>query len=124
MNIPTNLLYTKEHEWISIDGEIATIGITDFAQDALGDITYVELPNLNETVSIGDAIGTIESVKSASDIYSPVAGTIIEINEILNDSPEKINSETYTNGWLCKIKLSNKDFQNLLSAEKYIEITK
>ena len=124
MKIPTNLLYSNDHEWISINGEIATIGITDFAQDALGDITYVELPALDTIVAVGDTIGTVESVKSASDIYAPISGTIVEVNTDLSDAPEKINSEAYEGGWICKLKLDSSDFSNLLSAEKYAEIAK
>ena len=123
MNIPHNLLYTSEHEWIKIDGEIATIGITDFAQSELGDIIFLEFPVLNSVFNKGDIFGTIEAVKTVSDLYMPIDGEICEINDILNDNPEKVNEDPYESGWMVKIKIDkNVDLDELLNAEKYNQL--
>ena len=123
MSIPDNLLYTLEHEWIKIDGEIATIGITDFAQSELGDIIFLEFPVLNSVFNKGDIFGTIEAVKTVSDLYMPIDGEICEINDILNDNPEKVNEDPYESGWMVKIKIDkNVDLDELLNAEKYNQL--
>ena len=123
MSIPDNLLYTSEHEWIKIDGEIATIGITDFAQSELGDIIFLEFPVLNSVFNKGDIFGTIEAVKTVSDLYMPIDGEICEINDILNDNPEKVNEDPYESGWMVKIKIDkNVDLDGLLNAEKYNQL--
>jgi len=120
---PEDLYYTSSHEWLKLEDDgIATVGISDFAQSELGDVVYVELPEIGSTVSAKDEVSVVESVKTASDIYSPVSGEIIEVNESLDDSPESVNSGPYENGWLYKIKLSNEtELDELLSAEDYIE---
>ncbi len=123
MSIPDNLLYTSEHEWIKIDGKIATIGITDFAQSELGDIIFLELPALNSVFNKGEIFGTIEAVKTVSDLYMPIDGEICEINDILNDNPEKVNEDPYKDGWMVKIKIDkNVDLDGLLNAEKYNQL--
>lgn len=103
---PANLKYTKEHEWVKVEGDEATIGITDHAQSALGDITFIEIPALGKKVRQNDTVSTVESVKAASDIYSPVSGEIIKVNEALKDAPEIVNKSPYVDGWICRIKLS------------------
>ena len=123
MSIPDNLLYTSEHEWIKIDGKIATIGITDFAQSELGDIIFLEFPTLNSVFNKGEIFGTIEAVKTVSDLYMPIDGEICEINDILNDNPEKVNEDPYKDGWMVKIKIDkNVDLDGLLNAEKYNQL--
>lgn len=120
MNIPAELKYTKDHEWIRIEGEIATIGITDFAQSELGDIVYVEVETVDETLDIEAVFGTVEAVKTVSDLFLPLTGEIIEFNEALEDEPELVNSDPYGNGWMIKLKISNKsEIDNLLSADAY-----
>lgn len=120
-NTPANLKYASSHEWALLEGDIVTVGISDHAQDALGDLVYVELPNVGDTVSQGDEAGVVESVKAASDIYAPVSGEIIEINEALTDSPEIVNSEPYEGGWLYKIRASDvAELDALMSAEEYV----
>ncbi|GER58286.1 glycine cleavage system protein GcvH [Patiriisocius marinus] len=109
MNIPANLKYTKDHEWVLIDGDVATVGITDFAQGELGDIVYVEVETLDETLEIEEVFGTVEAVKTVSDLFLPLSGEIIEFNESLESEPEKVNSDPYGDGWMIKIKLSNLD---------------
>lgn len=124
-NIPRELRYLSSHEWVRLeeDGQTATIGITDHAQDLLGDVVFVELPELDSVISAGDEAGVVESVKAASDIFSPVSGTVIEINEALEDSPELVNSDPYDDGWFFKIKLSDVDeFDTLLGADEYAEV--
>ena len=119
-NTPANLKYASSHEWALLEGDIVTVGISDHAQDALGDLVYVELPNVGDVVSQGDEAGVVESVKAASDIYAPVSGEIIEINEALTDSPEIVNSEPYEGGWLYKIRASDvAELDALMSAEEY-----
>ena len=123
MSIPDNLLYTSEHEWIKIDGKIATIGITDFAQSELGDIIFLEFPALNSVFNKGEIFGTIEAVKTVSDLYMPIDGEICEINDILNDNPEKVNEDPYESGWMVKIKIDkNVALDGLLNAEKYNQL--
>ena len=123
MNIPTQLKYTKDHEWISIDGEIATVGITDFAQGELGDIVYVEVETVDETLEVDEIFGTVEAVKTVSDVFLPLAGEIIEFNEVLEDEPEKVNTDPYGEGWMIKIKISDpSQIDKLLSAEAYKEL--
>ncbi|MDD2817285.1 MAG: glycine cleavage system protein GcvH [Candidatus Nanopelagicales bacterium] len=122
---PQELRYTSEHEWVRIAGEIAEIGITDYAQEALGDIVYVSLPNIGDSVAAGDACGEVESTKSVSDIYAPCTGVVTEINDALDGSPQNINEEPYLGGWLFKVKLTNPaEADGLLSAEQYEEQTR
>jgi len=118
--IPRELKYTKEHEWVKIDGTEAAFGITEHAQSELGDITFVELPNKGTDVKKTDVIGTIESVKAASEVYAPLSGKIVEVNETLTDKPETINFAPYTDGWICRVNLLNvSEQETLLSAEAY-----
>ena len=120
MNIPAELKYTKDHEWVSLDGEIATVGITDFAQKELGDIVYVEVETLDQTLEKDEVFGTVEAVKTVSDLFLPLSGEIIEFNDSLESDPEKVNSDPYGDGWMIKIKVSNvDDFNELLSSEAY-----
>ena len=123
MNIPAELKYTKDHEWVKIDGDIATVGITDFAQGELGDIVYVEVDTLDETLEREAIFGTVEAVKTVSDLFSPLSGEIIEFNESLEDEPEKVNSDPYGDGWMVKIKFSDaSQLDDLLSDAAYKEI--
>lgn len=120
MNIPEELKYTKDHEWIKIEGDIATVGITDFAQSELGDIVYVEVETLDETLDAEEVFGTVEAVKTVSDLFLPLSGEIIEFNESLEDEPEKVNSDPYGEGWMVKIKFSDaSQINDLLTAEDY-----
>ncbi|MBA4745860.1 MAG: glycine cleavage system protein GcvH [Muricauda sp.] len=120
MNIPSELKYTKDHEWVKIDGDIATVGITDFAQSELGDIVYVEVETLDETLDKEEVFGTVEAVKTVSDLFLPLSGEIIEFNEALEDEPEKVNSDPYGDGWMVKIKLSEpSEVEGLMSADDY-----
>ena len=120
MNIPSELKYTKDHEWVSIEGDIATIGITDFAQGELGDIVYVEVETVDETLDAEEIFGTVEAVKTVSDLFLPMSGEIIEFNEALEDEPEKVNSDPYGDGWMIKLKCSDlSQVDNLLSAADY-----
>ncbi len=122
MNTPQDLHYAKSDEWVRIDGDVATIGISDYAQDALNDIVYVELPSVGDAFKKGDSFGSVESVKAASDVYLPVGGTVTEVNSELEDSPELINSDPYGKGWLVKVKLSGApDLSDLMDASAYIE---
>ncbi len=123
MNIPSELKYTKDHEWIRIEGDIATVGITDFAQGELGDIVYVEVETLDETLDKEEVFGTVEAVKTVSDLFLPLSGEIIEFNTDLEDEPEKVNSDPYGAGWMVKIKLNEpSEIEELLSAEGYKEL--
>ena len=123
MNIPSELKYTKDHEWISVEGDIATVGITDFAQRELGDIVYVEVETIGETLNADEVFGTVEAVKTVSDLFLPVAGEILEFNESLEDNPEKVNSDPYSNGWMIKMKVSNiNDISSLLNSNQYQEL--
>jgi glycine cleavage system H protein len=123
MHIPEDLKYTKDHEWAKIDGDIATIGITDYAQSELGDIVFVELPEKGLTTSQGESFGTIEAVKAVSDLFSPLSGEVAEVNSDLADNPEKINEDPYGKGWIIKIKLSDKtEVDSLLDKSAYEEL--
>ena len=123
MNHPENLMYTSEHEWVEISGNIATIGITDFAQSELGDIIFLEFPTVEENFNDWDVFGTIEAVKTVSDMYMPLTGKVVEVNEDLNDTPEQVNEDPYKNGWMVKIELDNNaDLSKLLDAKSYIEL--
>ena len=123
MNIPSELKYTKDHEWIRVEGDTITVGITAFAQSELGDIVYVEVETLDETLDIDEVFGTVEAVKTVSDLFLPVSGEIIEFNETLEDEPEKVNSDPYGEGWMIKIKCSDvSQLDDLLSAEDYKDI--
>jgi glycine cleavage system H protein len=121
--IPKNLLYTEEHEWILVEGSRGTIGITDHAQDALGDVVYVDLPKVGDKIVKGETFGTVESVKAASDIYAPVSGTVVEVNEALKDSPELINRSPYEDAWMIVVELDDEsELDELLSPEDYENI--
>lgn len=125
MNIPSNLKYTKDHEWIKIEDDIATIGITDFAQSELGDIVYVDVDTLDETVEVEAVFGSVEAVKTVSDLFMPLTGEIIELNEALEDDPELVNTDPYEAGWMIKVKISDlSQVNNLLDAEAYQELIK
>ena len=120
MNIPKELKYTKDHEWARIEGDVATVGITDYAQGELGDIVFVELPKAGSSVSQGDSFGTIEAVKAVSDLYAPLSGVITEVNAALDEAPETVNNSPYGDGWMIKIKISDpSEVDNLLSADDY-----
>lgn len=120
MNLPEELYYTKEHEWVTIENDIATVGITDFAQGELGDIVYVELETLDETLAEGEVFGTIEAVKTVSDLFMPLSGKIIEINAHLEDEPELVNSDPYEKAWMVKIQISDTaEIESLLSVADY-----
>ena len=120
MNVPTDLKYTKDHEWVKVDGDIVTVGITDFAQGELGDIVYVEVDTLDEELEADAVFGTVEAVKTVSDLFLPLAGEIIEFNESLEDEPEKVNTDPYGEGWMVKVKVNDtSDLEGLLSAEDY-----
>jgi glycine cleavage system H protein len=123
MNFPENLRYTKDHEWVLLDGDIATIGVTDFAQHELGDIVYVEIETKGKTLAAQAIFGTVEAVKTVSDLFLPVAGTIIEVNLILETEPEKVNTDPYRDGWMIKMKVDNvDDVSKLMNAEAYQKV--
>lgn len=123
MNIPSNLRYTKDHEWASIDGDIVTVGITDFAQKELGDIVYVEVETLDQTLQKDEVFGTVEAVKTVSDLFLPIAGEIIAFNDKLESDPELVNTDPYGEGWMIKIKAENiADFEALLNDSEYKEL--
>jgi glycine cleavage system H protein len=120
MNIPEELKYTKDHEWVKIEGDEVTVGITDFAQSELGDIVYVDVDTLDETVEADDVFGSVEAVKTVSDLFMPVTGEVIAFNEALEDEPENVNTDPYGKGWMIKVKVSDiSEFENLLDAEGY-----
>jgi glycine cleavage system H protein len=120
MQTPAEFKYTKDHEWVKIEGDTVTFGITDFAQDALGDIVFVSLPKVGDQISAGETCGEVESTKSVSDIFAPVSGEVVEINSALNSTPEVINQDPYSNGWMAKVKLTQDvDESTLLSATDY-----
>lgn len=120
MNFPSILRYTKDHEWVSLDGDIATVGITDFAQRELGDIVYVEVETVGKNMQAGDVFGTVEAVKTVSDLFLPVSGTILELNPALAGAPELVNNDPYGGGWMVKIKVSNPaDVETLMNAAAY-----
>ncbi len=117
---PSHLRYTKEHEWLEVSGDTGTLGITDFAQKELGDIVYVELPEVGRQVGAGDTLGTIESVKAVSEIYAPVGGTVVEVNGTLSDKPETVNSDPHGTGWICRLRLSDPgETERLLDVSAY-----
>ena len=119
-DVPSDLRYTKEHEWVRVEGDEVSIGITDYAQNALTEVVWVELPELDSTVEVMESFASVESVKSVSEIYAPVAGTVTEVNESLEDEPEKINEDPYGDGWICKIKIgSDVDLGGLLDSDSY-----
>ena len=123
MNIPSHLKYTKDHEWVQLDGDIATIGITEFAQKELGDIVYVEVETLDQTLEKDEVFGTVEAVKTVSDLFLPMAGEIIEFNENLESAPETVNSDPYGKGWMIKVKVADTGaFDELLSSEAYANL--
>ena len=125
MNLPEDIKYTEDHEWGKLDNDILTIGITDFAQSELGDIIFVEFPELNTKVSVKDSIGTLEAVKTVADIYSPISGEIVELNDQLEDTPELINEDPYNKGWILKIKINDKnDYNSLLTNDEYQNLIK
>jgi len=122
MEFPEELKYTEEHEWVQVEGDVATIGITDFAQDALGDVVFVELPAVGAKVEAGKPFGVVESVKAVSDVYAPVTGEVVEINEELPDTPELINSSPYEDAWMIKVRLNDpREADNLMDAAEYQE---
>ncbi|MCK0129882.1 glycine cleavage system protein GcvH [Flavobacteriaceae bacterium F08102] len=123
MNIPADLKYTKEHEWVKIEGETAIIGITDFAQGELGDIVYVDVDTLDDTLEHDEVFGSVEAVKTVSDLFMPLSGEVIEFNEALEDAPELVNTDPYGEGWMIKIKISDtSQIENLLDADAYKEV--
>ena len=123
MDVKENLKYTKDHEWVSLDGNIATVGITDFAQSELGDIVYVEVDTLDETLAKDEVFGTVEAVKTVSDLFLPISGKIVEFNENLSDAPESINESPYEQGWIIKVEISNPDEINeLLNSNDYSDL--
>lgn len=121
-NIPENLRYSKDHEWVKVDGDVASIGITDYAQHSLGDVVYVDMPRVGDKFGTHEAFGSVESVKAVSEIFTPVSGEVVEVNESLNDTPEKVNSDPYGDAWFVKIKMENSlEIDAMLSGEEYEE---
>ena len=121
-NIPENLRYSKDHEWVKVDGDVASIGITDYAQHSLGDVVYVDMPRVGDKFGTHEAFGSVESVKAVSEIFTPVSGEVVEVNESLNDTPEKVNSDPYGDAWFVKIKMENSlEVDAMLSGEEYEE---
>lgn len=120
MNFPEELKYTKEHEWVRVDGDVATVGVTDFAQSELGDIVFVEIETEGENLSQNDVFGTVEAVKTVSDLFMPISGEILEVNEGLQSEPESVNSDPYNSGWMVKVKITEaSELEQLMSAEDY-----
>jgi len=120
VNVPSDLKYSKTHEWVRVEGDTAIVGITDFAQSELGDVVYVDLPEVGKTLKAGDTFGTVESVKTVSDVYAPVSGEVIEVNETLANASEKVNSDPFGEGWMLKVKMADAgELQNLIDAEAY-----
>src|SRR5688572_1438912 len=126
-NIPENLRYSKDHEWISVDGDVASIGITDYAQHSLGDVVYIDMPRVGDKFAAHEAFGSVESVKAVSEVFTPIAGEVTEVNEGLNDTPEKVNSDPYGDAWFIKVKMNNPlEADGMLSSaeyEEYLEAT-
>ncbi len=119
-NVPSELKFLSSHEWVSVDGDVATVGVSDHAQELLGDLVFVELPEVGNTVSAGDSVAVIESVKAASDTYAPVSGEIVEVNEELEDAPERINDDPYGDGWMYRVKMDDAaEVNDLLGADDY-----
>ena len=124
MQVPSDLRYTSDHEWARLDGDVVTVGITDFAQDALGDVVYVQLPAVGSQIEGGGVLGEVESTKSVSEIYCPVAGEVVSVNEELSDSPELLNSDPYGRGWICAVKVADRAaVDSLLDADGYAQLT-
>ena len=124
-NIPEDLHYSKDHEWVRVDGDVATVGITDYAQNSLGDVVYVELPKAGEQFAANESFGSVESVKAVSEVFSPVSGAIAESHDSLGDDPEKVNTDPYGEGWMIRIKMSNPgEVDSLLTAAEYEDFTK
>ncbi len=124
-NVPEELHYSKDHEWVRVDGDVATVGITDYAQNSLGDVVYVELPKPGEEFAANESFGSVESVKAVSEVFSPVSGTIVEAHDTLSDDPEKANTDPYGEGWMIRIKMSNPgEVDSLLTAAEYEDFTK
>jgi glycine cleavage system H protein len=124
-NVPEDLHYSKDHEWVRADGDVATIGITDYAQNSLGDVVYLELPKPGEEFATNESFGSVESVKAVSEVFTPVAGKVIEVNEQLNDTPEKVNSDPYGEGWMIKVRMASPgEVDSLLTAAEYEDFTK
>jgi glycine cleavage system H protein len=124
-NIPEDLHYSKDHEWVRVEGDVAVIGITDYAQNSLGDVVYVELPKVGEEFAANESFGSVESVKAVSEMFSPVSGTVAEVNEALNDEPEKVNGDPYGEGWMIRVRMSSPgQVDSLLTAAEYEDFTK
>jgi len=124
-NVPEDLQYSKDHEWIRVDGDIGTIGITDHAQNSLGDVVYVELPKVGESFAAHEAFGSVESVKAVSEIFTPISGEVTEVNESLQDEPERVNNDPYGDGWMVRIRMKNRgEVDSLLNAFEYEDFTK
>ena len=123
MAVPNELKYSKEHEWVKVEGNVATIGITEYAQSELGDIVFVELPETDDEINEGDTFGSVESVKTVSELYAPISGKVVEVNEELEDSPEFVNESPYEKAWMVKVEISDESqLEALLTAEKYVSI--
>ena len=124
-NVPEDLHYSKDHEWVRVDGDVATVGITDYAQNSLGDVVYVELPKPGEEFAANESFGSVESVKAVSEVFSPVSGAVAEAHDSLSDDPEKVNTDPYGDGWMIRIKMSNPgEVDSLLTAAEYEDFTK
>lgn len=124
-NVPEDLHYSKDHEWVRVDGDQATIGITDYAQNSLGDVVYVELPKAGDEFAANEPFGSVESVKAVSEVFTPIAGSIVKINEALADEPESVNSDPYSEGWMIRLKMANPgEVDSLLTAAEYEDFTK
>ena len=124
MQVPSHLRYSSDHEWVSVDGNRVRVGITDYAQDALGDVVYVQVPSVGQVVAAGDSFGEVESTKSVSDVYAPVSGTVVAVNDGLSSAPESLNQDPYGNGWLCEIEMSDpSQVDTLLDADGYQALT-
>lgn len=125
MNVPDDLFYTEEHEWVMVEGDTATVGITDYAQEELGDVVFVELPDVGDAFTAKESFGSVESVKAVSEIFSPVSGEVVEVNESLTDAPETVNEDPYGDGWMIRLQLENPgELDNLMSADDYKEFLK
>ena len=124
-NVPEDLHYSKDHEWVRVDGGVAVVGITDYAQNSLGDVVYVELPKPNDEFAQNESFGSVESVKAVSEVFSPVSGTVAQVNESLNDEPERVNADPYGEGWMIRIRMSSPgEVDSLLTAAEYEDFTK
>jgi glycine cleavage system H protein len=124
-NVPEDLHYSKDHEWVRVEGDVAIVGITDYAQNSLGDVVYVELPKVGEDFAAHESFGSVESVKAVSEVFSPVTGAITEVNDSLNDEPEKVNNDPYGEGWMIRVKMQNPgEVDSLLTAAEYEDFTK